>query len=545
MLIPRFLFTLRFRLTLAFVVLISIISVLIGGAMTQNSSEALLRLHEQTGLIQARSIARAAGRELSAPDDERYAQLLQHLNSDPFARHATIMDADGRVLALWSHDPDNLVFTNLLLGYTGTGPVRPLLDIGEPMTEFVLPILNPERDIRSNPADAGADRAPRTIGTIRLALSRQPLLEHLQTSRDRILRVVLTAIALGALASILTVRSFVRPITKLIQATALIGRGEFDTIVGDLPSKGELGELSKALTRMKLALRQTKRQLVEANGRLEKKVVERTAELQAALDELQGLDRMKDEFLSSISHEFRTPLTSIRAYAEILAKFQDEDPETRMEFLDIIVKESDRLTRLVNDVLDLVRIESGEMDWKFDQVDIMELSETAVKSLRPILDEHHIRGAIARRSEIPSIRGARDLIFQVITNLLSNAIKFSHEGGRVELSAAVRDDLVEVSVRDHGIGIDPREHQRIFERFRQVGDTLTEKPRGTGLGLPICRNIVQRHGGEIWVESAPGQGSRFVFTLPVNGPTEQDLLATKSRQRDYQLAGAETTMLGA
>ncbi|MFH0947270.1 MAG: HAMP domain-containing sensor histidine kinase [Planctomycetota bacterium] len=545
MLMPQFLYSLRFRLTVAFVLLISVTSVLMGLAMTQHSSEALLRMHEQSGLIQARSIAQSAGRELSTQGKDQLPDLLQHLSGDPFARHATIVDPEGKTLALWTHTPKDLYFTNQLLGDTGTGPVRPLLDFDEPMTEFVLPIVNPDRGVWSDPADASESIRPRTLGTVRLALSRQPLLEHLETSRSRILRMVLSAIALGALASIMTVRSFVRPITKLIRATALIGRGEFDTIVGDLPSRGELGALSRALTRMKVALRQTKRQLVEANGRLERKVLERTAELQAALEELQGLDRMKDEFLSSVSHEFRTPLTSIRAYAEILAKFPDEDPETRVEFLDIIVKESDRLTRLVNDVLDLVRIESGEMDWKLDQVDILELAETAMKSLRPILDEHHIRGAIARRSEIPTVRGARDLLFQVMTNLLSNAIKFSHEGDRVELSAAVKDDFVEVSVRDYGIGIDPREHRRIFDRFRQVGDTLTEKPPGTGLGLPISRNIVQRHGGEIWVESAPGQGSRFAFSLPIMGPSEQNLLAIETRKHDYQLAGAATTIFSA
>ncbi len=518
--------SLRFRLTLAFVILITVASTLMGVVMTRDSRRALLRMHEQTGLIHARNVARNSMAALEERDQEQLAHLLRQLEDDPSTRYATVFDASGEALAIWFRRPENVPPSGKQLG-SRSGLSRLLIQNGEPMTEFLTPVRSTlEQD--------------RTIGSVRLALSRQPLLNRIAASQDRILRLVFTAIVLGALASILMVRSFLRPITKLIRATDLIGRGEFDAVIGDLPKAGELGALSQALTRMKHALRGMRKQLMEANGQLERKVTERTLELQTALHELQGLDRLKDRFLSSISHEFRTPLTSIRAYAEILAKFQDEDPETRREFLEIIIGESDRLTRLVNDVLDLVKMESGDEGWKLDQVDILELAETALRSLRPILGEHHIKATITRRGDIPLVRGARDRLFQVISNLLSNAIKFSHEGDGVELCASAHDGCVEVSVSDHGIGVEPSEHQRIFDRFRQVGDTLTEKPRGTGLGLPICMNIIRRHGGEIWVESALNQGSSFIFTLPIEGPCDADLRGRSQPERSRKAAESET-----
>lgn len=533
----QFTSTLRFRLTLAFTLLIAACAGGLGFVVYHYGTMNLLELHQQTGSMLARNIARSTELNVIAENSQRLERTLAQLEMEPFVRYATVFHADGRVLSLWC-DPQMKAPQSALQPSNSTNlSVRDLVVDGEPVTEFDWPIFTRahwsygDRAAETDPfsdgdaAAAAADEAAasRVIGSVRVGLSREPLFEQLASARDRMIRLVFTAILLGAAAAVLLVRGFLRPITRIIEATRVIGRGDFDGVVAHLPREGELAALSHALTRMTRQLRDAKQQLVEANTHLEQKVEERTSALQKALTELKVLDRMKDEFLSSVSHEFRTPLTSIRAGAEILLQFPDEPPETRAEFLMQVLTECERLNRLVNDILDLVKLESGDLDWKIQKIDLLEVAEDALKKLRPVLDEHQLRGFITRREPVPAVRGDRARIQQVLTNLLSNAIKFSHEGGTVEVCARTVGDTIEVQVIDQGIGIAKGDQEQIFDRFKQVGDTLTEKPPGTGLGLPICRNIVQRHGGRVWVESSLGRGSAFHFTLPIDGPDDRTL----------------------
>jgi len=246
-------------------------------------------------------------------------------------------------------------------------------------------------------------------------------------------------------------------------------------------------------------------------------------ETERAYGELQTLDKMKDEFISTVSHELRTPLTSIKGAAEILMTYKDEDPAIQDEFLGIIDSESDRLTRLINDVLDLSRIQSGQTDWETSQVDLPSAIETAVDSTHALTVQKNVTVKIAPSNGMPPVDSDTDKLVQVITNLLSNAIKFTPSGGLIhirsrllphpDVAAGVR--MAEVSVSDDGQGIPAAEHERIFERFQQARSTLSDRPPGTGLGLAICKEIVAHLGGEIWVESEMGKGSTFFFTVPV------------------------------
>jgi signal transduction histidine kinase len=244
-----------------------------------------------------------------------------------------------------------------------------------------------------------------------------------------------------------------------------------------------------------------------------------TTELRAANARLQELDRLKDDFISTVTHELRTPLTSIRAMAEILQSRPDLDATRRANFVAVIVKESERLTRLINQVLDLAKLESGAADWHSGDVDLRALIEDAAASTAAVLRERAVQLTLNIPGDVPTVRSDRDRLMQVLLNLLSNAAKFCEPGkGRITIDLRVRPGELQVDVADNGIGIEPADQSSIFEKFRQVGDTLTDKPQGTGLGLPISREIIQRLGGRLWVDSTPGMGARFSFSLPRDVP---------------------------
>jgi signal transduction histidine kinase len=237
--------------------------------------------------------------------------------------------------------------------------------------------------------------------------------------------------------------------------------------------------------------------------------------LATAHQDLLSVDEMKTNFLANVSHELRTPLTSIRSFSELLLDYQHEPP-LQQEFLRIISSESERLTRLVNDVLDISRIEAGHMNWHMDSVDVSTVLQGLATTFRPQMGIAKLDFDVELAANLPLVHGDPDRLNQLFENLLSNAMKFTPEGGTVVLRAQALHNEVHVSVRDTGVGIATADQARIFEKFQQLGDTLTDKPRGAGLGLPICRDIINHHGGRLWVQSAPGAGSTFSVALPVH-----------------------------
>jgi PAS domain S-box-containing protein len=282
------------------------------------------------------------------------------------------------------------------------------------------------------------------------------------------------------------------------------------------------------------------------NEDLEKKVRERTQKLEKAYEDLKKLDEMKDAFLSSVSHEPRTPLTSIRSFSEILLRYQPDDPETRTEFIDIINSESERLTRLINDLLDLSRIEAGKMVWNDHLLSLREVIDHVAKAHGQLLQDKSLKLTLDIPDHLPPVLADQDRIHQVLTNLLGNAIKFSSDGGKILIKGEVYLDgespngseWVRIRVADHGVGIEEKDFEAIFDRFRQVSkDSLRDKPRGTGLGLPITREIIEHYGGRVWVESTNGKGSTFFFILPTAGaavsPGEAAGRREARRTRDY------------
>jgi sigma-B regulation protein RsbU (phosphoserine phosphatase) len=256
---------------------------------------------------------------------------------------------------------------------------------------------------------------------------------------------------------------------------------------------------------------------------VERQVAERTSKFQKMYEELKRLDEMKDGFLSSVTHELRTPLTSIRSFAEILVEYPDESRETRKGFYLIIKRESERLSRLIDDVLDLSKIRAGKIEWRLKKLHSVSVIQKAIDAVSCLMLKKDLRLVTEIEEGLPAFRADEDRIIQVLTNLVGNAIKFTPQGGEIRISAKLlegkrsedRRDLIRISVSDTGIGISKEDLSRVFDDYSQCRNTLSEMPKGTGLGLPICKEIVSRHCGNIWVESEKGKGSTFHITLPV------------------------------
>lgn len=277
----------------------------------------------------------------------------------------------------------------------------------------------------------------------------------------------------------------------------------------------------------------------------------------------------KSAFLSTVSHELRTPLTSVLGFAKIIRKRLEEkifqlvdtsDPKTGKtitqisENLQVVVSEGERLTTLINDVLDLAKIEAGKMEWSQESVSMEEVAERALTATTALFDQKNLKVIREISLGLPDIIGDRDKLIQVMINLISNAVKFTDEGS-ITCRMHRKDDNVVVSIIDTGIGIKQEDYSAVFEQFKQVGgDTLTDKPKGTGLGLPICKEIVEHHGGHIWLESELGKGSSFSFTIPVTRhdmvkeqPIHLNELVTQLRQQllfsTFKVDGRNATIL--
>ncbi|MEK6244628.1 MAG: sensor histidine kinase [Pseudomonadota bacterium] len=260
-------------------------------------------------------------------------------------------------------------------------------------------------------------------------------------------------------------------------------------------------------------------QVIVYSHRLEQKSRElerATEELRTANERLKELDRLKDDFVATVSHELRTPLTSIRTFSQILRDNPDLEPAERARQLGIVIKESERLTRLINQILDVSKLESGNVEWHPGPVDMKEIVEDTVAAMSELFREKRIELRTRVPEQVPLVTADLDRIVQVMLNLLSNAEKFCDpHNGKVEIALSQSADYLRVDVRDNGGGIGVADQELIFERFRRAGDSLAGKPHGTGLGLHICRRIVERLDGRIWVESGSTGETCISFTLPL------------------------------
>jgi PAS domain S-box-containing protein len=307
-------------------------------------------------------------------------------------------------------------------------------------------------------------------------------------------------------------------------SVTVIGAGaeaQLLTIVRDM---SERRLLEQELQLHLAAVKERERRLEDANRELG----DRSARIEEMNVRLQQLQEAKDQFVSTVSHELRTPLTSIRSFSEILLKHGDSEPAVRREFIEIINKESERLTRLVNNLLDLAKIEAGGSRLEVAEFDVREVVADAAASMSGMATERRVTLRRECGSSPRLITGDRDKIQQLATNLLGNALKFSPEDGEVllEVKDGPTPGRTEIAVVDHGPGIPAGELESVFEKFRRGVDAPRAVP-GTGLGLAICREIAKLHCGRIWAESTLGKGARFRVELP--GAEESRILMARAK----------------
>ncbi|TLN12203.1 GAF domain-containing protein, partial [bacterium] len=238
-------------------------------------------------------------------------------------------------------------------------------------------------------------------------------------------------------------------------------------------------------------------QVKTANIVMEERVRQRTAELLAANERLREIDRLKSEFLSNVSHELRTPLTSIQSFSEIFLRYEIDDPVKRKRFAEVINDEAQRLTRMINDLLDLSKIEAGRLEVSLEPVDLVSLMEKTLVSTEALFKKNKLTVNSSLERNMPPVLADADRLTQVINNLLGNAAKFAPERSEVTVRTRRRGRFAIVSVTDQGPGIDPRKATDIFDRYTQIRDPRKNQSLGTGLGLSIARDLVERLGGYI------------------------------------------------
>lgn len=353
---------------------------------------------------------------------------------------------------------------------------------------------------------------------------------------------------IGIVGSMVLSRRMLAPITRLADDASAIASGNLSREIRAVDSGDEIGFLARQFEMMRRSIKtyigelviakekaeaatreekHLRAQIQEHSKLLELKVQERTAELQTINARLTENDRLKSEFLSNVSHELRSPLAAIGSAAKIIDKHGDKSNKSGLKFSSVIMNEADRLGRLINDLLDLAKIEAGRVEWNFELIrDSVDLLAHVVTTFKPLAAESNVDLNLDCPASLPGIHADKDRLIQVLTNLLSNAMKFTPAEGRITVSGRPETiggkDVVYFTIEDTGPGIPPEELEKVFDRFHQVKakKTATNKPKGTGLGLAICREVVNHHGGEIWAEAPREGGARMVFYIPLGDRTE-------------------------
>jgi signal transduction histidine kinase len=482
-------------------------------------------------------------------DPANLEKLLRELRNKQGISYVVILDAESRLLAQ-SGLPPHLADqgpARLVAGITSR--LRQTRDSGgRRFLELQTPVRTSGTGMSADLQTMFELAAGNTAaGHIRAGIEQRNIDRELTRLAPRLI-LLYALLVLVALAINITYASRVAtPVKVMARVAKQFSAGDLsERVERGLELRDEVGELARNFNQMADRLEKNREEMNALYAGLERKVAERTLELEHANRRLQELDSLKSDFLSTVSHELRTPLTSIKAYAQILLDSPLDEP-TKKRYLDIIDEESDRLTRLISDLLDLAKIEKQQMSWAMVPGELPEIVSRAVNPLVALANARQIRLDVAFTQRLP-ICADTDRIQQVVTNIVGNAIKFSPAGGRIEIrikespSSGPRADrpgrFAVVAVSDTGPGIPRGERERIFSKFYKPPGKHSSRT-GTGLGLAISREIVVHHHGEIWVESEPGCGSTFYFTLPLRIESEVLIEADTVRARGRSASAEE------
>jgi len=319
--------------------------------------------------------------------------------------------------------------------------------------------------------------------------------ESLNRQMARMILVsMLVGLGIAMLLNLILAKTLVTPIQSLTGAAEKVAAGDFSERP-QIYGRDEIGVLATTFNDM-------------------------ADQLENTLDDLKRSEQMRREFVANVSHELRTPITSIRSYAETLSETPDIPKEMEEKFLGVIVGESDRMTKIVQDLLTLSRFDAGSISFTFETFSFEKSVRDVYNAMALEAQRHHHSFTVEIKDPLPEIRGDRARLEQVLINMISNAIKYTHDGGRIRLTAGCTEDSVWATVRDNGIGIPEQDVPRVFERFYRVDKARSRESGGTGLGLSIAQEIVARHDGAMSIQSRQGQGTSITMTVPVGGPAD-------------------------
>jgi signal transduction histidine kinase len=385
----------------------------------------------------------------------------------------------------------------ILDGVTGERVAGAELQRGETlaMTPNILTALTGENAYTGNSGGDYMDAAAPIEGTngrfIVYIRDNRATSQNLSAS---LFKMILEAVAFGFAASVaislLLAGTLLSPIRGMTRAAEAMAGGDFTRKI-PVESEDEIGTLSTTFNTM-------------------------ASQLQTTLDELKNAEQLRRDFVANVSHELRTPLTSIRTYAETLSDSPELPEDTREEFLRVILNESDRMTKIVSDLLDLSRLDSGS-GLKIEKFSLEKSLRDVYAAIALSAERRGLRMTLGLDT-LPQISGDRARLEQVLMNIMTNALKYTPEGGEINITCGVDRSRVWVKISDTGVGIPEDDLPHIFDRFYRVDKARSRESGGTGLGLSIAGEIVARHGGEIKLESVYGSGSVFTVILPIEGP---------------------------
>ena len=435
-----------------------------------------------------------------------YRQLQHDTTGQLYSVSAALLIPDDRTLDATLRQLNQFGYDLDRLQFVAKDEVELLARVREDYEQFIRVVTQVIELIRAGKAPQGrevqlvqagplADRLERLTNELvnkaeaDMVASIDSTHEAYLTSRWVVIGFAVGSIALALVLGYTISWSVIGPVQQMDERLKQIAAGDFAGRVA-IPNRDELGALAANLNRM-------------------------TEELGRLYEQLEAASRHKSEFLANMSHELRTPLNAIIGFSEVLLERMFGELNAKQEeYLQDILTSGRHLLSLINDILDLSKVEAGRMELELDRFDLPSALESCLTLVRERAQRHGVALDLARDDGLGQIVADERKVRQVVLNLLSNAVKFTPAGGRVALGAARADGVVEISVSDTGIGIAPEEHEAIFEEFRQAAGDYARKREGTGLGLALARKFVELHGGKIWVTSEVGKGSTFTFTIP-------------------------------
>ena len=524
------------------IISISLVHAILMGLFVYHSTRASRELISEEMKGSARSFARmlatTATNAILSSDISSLHEYVDKTGKEHNVSYAIILDSEGTVLASTEKKFDGYILSDDVSKRANSSSGE-LLQVAGNVFDISAPIF----------------LEGKKIGIARVGVSTETMLQKIAVVRNDGVNMTLFAIMVGSMVAVLIALRVTRGLGSLGKVARQMTGGNLSSRVqGDPLSYRELTELGDAFNHMADAVQEREEELQQsieeldlaheelqsANEELQQhyeelelsqeELLTSNEELSQANDRVIEADRLKSEFLANMSHELRTPLNSVIALSGILLARMDGDlTEEQEKQVKIIKKSGKNLLELINDILDLSKIESGKMEISLEEFYIEDVVNDDRAMVTPLASEKEINISFIKNEEIPVIRSDRNKVKQILLNLLSNAVKFTPAGGSITIDATGRDGRVELRVTDTGIGIAKENLDKIFDEFRQVDGSSTREYGGTGLGLAITRRLVKLLGGEIRVESEIGKGSTFIINIPVTLDGVEPLTVVASR----------------